>query len=218
MRTKAAIFDFDETIINLELQHDAAVDALCAARGTDYDAIPAAWRHTSGMRIYDEVADLARRFGWKESVDDLYAERQRHFLEACARTELQLMPGARRASEVLHENDVRLAIASSGVREYLDLILSRAGLRALFDVIVAGEEVSHGKPHPESFLLAADRLGVAPLDCVVFEDSTVGVRAAKNAGMFCFGVPNPAARTKQDVTPADVILPSLEAFRIDMLP
>lgn len=218
MKTKAAIFDFDETIINLELQHDAAVEALCAARGATYGSLPAEWRHRSGMRIYDEVADMRSFFRWNESVDALYAERQRLFLDACARAELTLMPGARRVIEALHDRDITLAVASSGAREYLDTILSRLGLRSLFDIVVAGEEVSRGKPDPESFLLAAERLDVAPSACVVFEDSTVGVMAAKNAGMYCFGVPNPAARVTQDVSPADRVLASLEAFTIDMLP
>jgi haloacid dehalogenase superfamily, subfamily IA, variant 3 with third motif having DD or ED/haloacid dehalogenase superfamily, subfamily IA, variant 1 with third motif having Dx(3-4)D or Dx(3-4)E len=218
MHTRAAIFDFDETIINLELQHDAAVEALCASRGSSYDALPPEWRHRSGIRIYDEVVDMRRIFGWSESVDDLYAARQRFFMEACTKTELRLMPGARRAIEMLHDLDLRLGVASSGVRDYLEMILSRVGLRSFFDVIIAGEDVSHGKPHPESFLAAAERLGVEPSECIVFEDSTVGVQSAKSAGMYCVAVPNPAARLPQDVSPADRILPGLEAFTAEMIP
>jgi sugar-phosphatase len=77
--------------------------------------------------------------------------------------------------------------------------------------------VTRGKPDPEPYLLAAARLGVRPGRCVVFEDAAVGVRAAKAAGMACIAVPNPAALQPQDLSLADLILPSLEDFELRLL-
>ena len=90
------------------------------------------------------------------------------------------------ALEELRARGVPVAVASSSVRERLDHTLARAGLA--FEVSIAGDEVEHGKPAPDMFLLAAQRLGVAPARCVVVEDSVPGVAAGKAAGMPTLGV------------------------------
>ena len=104
------------------------------------------------------------------------------------------------------------AVTSSSVASSIDAILRRTGIRDLFAIIVDGGEVTHPKPHPEAYLLTASKLGVEPRRCVVFEDSTVGVRAAKNAGMYCVAVRNPNAKSVQDLGPADVVVDSFEAL------
>jgi beta-phosphoglucomutase-like phosphatase (HAD superfamily) len=69
--------------------------------------------------------------------------------------------------------------------------------------------VRRGKPDPEAYLVTAEKLGVEAAECVVFEDSHVGVVAAKRAGMFCIGVRNPRAQTVQDLDAADVVVGSM---------
>ena len=86
----------------------------------------------------------------------------------------------------LEVRGVALAVASSSLRERLDRTLARAGLD--FAVTIAGDEVEHGKPAPDMFLLAAERLGVDPSRCVVVEDSPAGVAAGRAAGMPTLGV------------------------------
>jgi len=86
----------------------------------------------------------------------------------------------------LRERGVRVAVASSSPRERLDRTLARVGLS--FAVTIAGDEVEHGKPAPDMFLLAAERLGVAPARCVAVEDSPPGVAAGRAAGMPTLGV------------------------------
>ena len=83
----------------------------------------------------------------------------------------------------LHEAAIPCAIGSSTERANLDLLLDLMDVRKFFRVIVSGEEVVHGKPDPAIFLLAAERLGVAPNDCLVIEDALVGLEAARRAGM-----------------------------------
>lgn len=210
--TAAAIFDFDETMIDLEAQHTAASSALTRAMGSDYDEMPESWRHGSGRRVIDDVRDLRAHFGWTPSVEELFALRQQHFDEACRRADLQLLPGVEHTVRALHAAGLTLAIASSAVRNSIEAILERVGLRAHFALIVDGSEVLHGKPDPEAYLVTAQKLGVAPESCIVFEDSNVGVVAAKRAGMYCIAVRNPQAKTRQDLTPADVVLRSFEEF------
>jgi HAD superfamily hydrolase (TIGR01509 family) len=90
------------------------------------------------------------------------------------------------ALEDLRARGVPVAVASSSVRERLDHTLASAGLA--FSVSIAGDEVEHGKPAPDMFLAAAERLGVAPARCVVVEDSPPGVAAGRAAGMPTLGV------------------------------
>jgi HAD superfamily hydrolase (TIGR01509 family) len=99
---------------------------------------------------------------------------------------LEVFPDAIAAVEDLRERGVPIAVASSSVRERLDRTLAHAGLR--FAVTIAGDEVAHGKPAPDMFLLAAERLGLPPAACVVVEDSPPGVAAGRAAGMPTLGV------------------------------
>ena len=103
--------------------------------------------------------------------------------------------------------DVAVAVASSSPRARLDRTLARAGLAEAFAVTVAGDEVAHGKPAPDMFLAAAERLGVAPERCAVIEDSAPGVAAGLAAGMRTVGV----ARDGAQLGDAHVVLERLSA-------
>ena len=215
-RVEAAIFDFDETMIDLERQHTAASRRLCAAMGSDYEETSVEFRTRSGRRVIDDLRELRSLFGWQRSVDDLLAERQRYFdEEIAAGTDLELMPGVRPMIAALQARAIRLAIASSAVRRSIENVLRRLELLASFDVIVDGSEVERGKPDPQAYLVTAGRLGVDPARCVVFEDAAVGVRAAKSAGMYCVAVRNPNAQTMQDLRPADLIVAAFDEIDAD---
>jgi len=209
VNTRAVIFDFDETIIDLEPQHTAAHDALCRAMHADYAQMPESFRTSSGLRIIDDIREMRAHFGWREPEADLFAMRQRFFDDACARAELVPMPGVVEIIRALSALEMTLAITSSAVRSSIEMILTRLGIRDAFAVIVDGSEVAHGKPDPEGYLVTARKLGVAPSECIVIEDSHVGVVAAKRAGMFCIAVRNPRAQTIQDLSAADVIVDSM---------
>jgi HAD superfamily hydrolase (TIGR01509 family) len=210
----AALFDFDETMIDLEHEHDAAHRALCREMGSDYDAMPQSFRFGSGRRIVDDITEMQSFFGWTTPHEQLQRIRHRHFLDALAKADLVLMRGVERVVRELHAGGVTLAITTSAVSDAVDLILRRAGIRELFTLIVDGSEVASGKPDPEAYLLTARKLGAEPRDCVVFEDSRVGVLAAKAARMFCVAVRNPAARTFQDLSAADVVLDSFDELNV----
>lgn len=219
MAIGAAIFDFDELLINLQAQHFAADRAALATAGHDYDDLPEAIRlGGSGRRISELVAEMRDHFGIAEPVGALMQRRQEHFLVALREAPvLPAMPGAVEAVNALYAAGYPLAVTSSGVREYIALVLDRLGIADRFRVVVTGADVTHGKPHPEPYLVTAARLGVPPGACVVFEDAAVGVRAAKAAGMRCIAVPNPDATQPQNLSAADVVLPNLTAFSPTLL-
>ena len=87
--------------------------------------------------------------------------------------------------------------------------LGRTGLAGRFEAVVCADEVACGKPAPDIFLAAADRLGHRPSECIVLEDSPPGVLAAHHAGMRCYWIPDPYALTMDEATTADEVLGSL---------
>ena len=202
----AVIFDFDETIIDLEPQHTAAHAALCRDEGVEYLDMPESFRRGSGRRIIDDIREMRAHFAWTTPEEELLVRRQAHFDEICRTADLELMPGVRETIAKLRATGLPLAITSSAVASSIVAILERLQLRDAFALIVDGSEVTHGKPDPEAYLLTAHKLGVAPARCLVFEDSHVGVLAAKRAGMFCVAVRNPRALERQDLSAADVVV------------
>ena len=208
-RFAAAIFDFDETIIDLEPQHTAAHAALCRDYGAVYEQMPESFRKGSGRRIIDDIREMRAHFGWSASEEELFDRRQEHFDRVCIDSDLIAMDGVRELIADVHAWRIPMAITSSAVGSSIDAILRRLGLRDFFALIVDGSEVTHGKPDPEAYVLTARKLGVKMEDCVVFEDSEVGVLAAKGAGMFCVAVRNPKAQEVQDLSAADVVVSSM---------
>lgn len=207
-RARAFIFDFDETIIDLEPQHTGAHEALCRDLGNDYQQMPESFRTGSGRRIIDDVRDMRAHFGWAQSEEELFELRQKHFDTICRESKLEAMDGVIDAVRQLQTYGIPLAITSSAVRSSIETILERLRIHDAFSLIVDGSEVVNGKPDPEAYLVTALRLEVSAAECVVFEDSNVGVIAAKRAGMYCIAVRNPKAQARQDLSAADVIVDS----------
>lgn len=111
--------------------------------------------------------------------------------------------------EHLKAHGLKTAVASSSPRKTIEKYLAMVGLRAYYDVIVGAEDVNHSKPSPDIFLLAADRLGVSPENCVVLEDSANGLRAADGAGMPCVCIPDIAPPDEGSLSLAAAVFPDL---------
>lgn len=105
---------------------------------------------------------------------------------------IQFKKGAEELISFLKANNIRVGIASGSRREEIIAHLSKLNAADIFDVIVGGRDVKFGKPAPDIFLLAAEKLGTAPKECFVFEDSPNGIRAGYAAGMKCIGIPDVA--------------------------
>ena len=126
----------------------------------------------------------------------------------------QLLPGAVRLIQHLHRDRIPQALATSSAGRSFQLKTSNCrDLLALFDCIVLGDDpaINQGKPAPDIFLIAAQRLQASPEECLVFEDSPAGIEAAKAAGMFAIAVPD-SSMDKQLYRQADRILNSLTEF------
>jgi len=111
---------------------------------------------------------------------------------------------------------IPLALTTSSKIESTMQVLQRAGLENTFEVIVTYEDYQRRKPDPESYLLTAKKLNLQPKDCVVIEDSYVGLCAAKSAGMKCIVIPNKYTKD-QDFSKADLIVETADKIDIDLL-
>ncbi len=184
--TTACIFDMDGVLIDSGAHHRDAWRALLDELGVK-PAQPEFWRLTIGRPAEEAVPLLlgrrvsaaeARRLALRKR--DLYAE--------CAARGMRSVPGVPGFVKALARSGVPRAVGTSASRFDVETLLSGLGLKRYFDIIVTAEDVRFGKPDPEVYLEAARRIGKRPTTCVVFEDSLVGVQAARRAGMRAIGV------------------------------
>ena len=177
---RAAVFDWDGVVVDSSAHHERSWEILAAKRGLPLP--PDHFKRGFGKKNNVIIPDL----GWATDpteVDALAREKEEIYRSLVREKGIEPLPGVRELLATLQTAEIPCAIGSSTERANLDCLLDLMDLRKFFRVIVSGEEVVHGKPDPSIFLLAAERLGVAPAECVVIEDALVGIEAAKRAGM-----------------------------------
>jgi HAD superfamily hydrolase (TIGR01509 family) len=182
----ALIFDMDGLLVDSEPLGRATMTSLL--RGYDREWRPDVGRNMAGRRLPEVMEAIAESHVLTAPVPELCQAFETQFI-AAVKGQVAPLPGVSDVIAIGRASGLKLALASSGWRHYVDAILTEAGLAGVFDAEVTGDEVSHGKPHPDPFLLAAARLDVPPAQCVVFEDAPAGVEAAIAAGMYAVAVP-----------------------------
>ena len=207
-RIAAVVFDMDGVLVDTEHLWDEVREELTTEWGGRYT--PEAQEAMMGMSSLEWSRYLHETVGLREPPATINAEVVRRML-ARYEVELPVVPGAVDAVRRLHDEGLRLAVASSSNRELIDAVLRRLELTDRFAVTVSSEEVARGKPAPDVYLETARRLGVEPARCVAIEDSASGIRAASSAGMRVVAYPNrhypPAAEV---LALADTVLAGLD--------
>ncbi|OGO03598.1 MAG: hypothetical protein A2Y60_06550 [Chloroflexi bacterium RBG_13_54_9] len=210
---KAVIFDVDGLLLDSEPIWSLADRELLKRRGIDYhDELKTKIVGKGQVESAQNVKDYYRL---PDPIDDLVRER-RKLLNDLLKANLWLMPGAKELIDLLVKNNFRLAIASSQSKEIIDLTIKSFALEGKFSVIVYGDEVEHGKPGPDIFILAAERLATRPEEALVLEDSQNGAIAAKKAGMKVIVVPNQYNRG-QEFTHAALVVERLADITPDVI-
>jgi HAD superfamily hydrolase (TIGR01509 family) len=200
------VFDLDGVVVDSEPTHERANAEWLAGLGTAL--APDLAEAMMGRRVRDLTDVIAGQAGL--GPDEAFAGREAVFWRLLGEQALPPMPGLHAALARLAGAGLPLAVASSGTRTYVEHVLERLGVAGAFAAVVSGEEVASGKPAPDVYLLAAERLGAEPADCVAVEDAPHGIAAARAAGMRVVAVPH--ARTEAlDLNRADVVVADLEA-------
>jgi beta-phosphoglucomutase len=148
---------------------------------------PEFWRRTIGRPAEEAVAQLLDRPVDAAEAAALARRKREHYTRLAARGMLPIA-GAPAFVRLLAAEGVPRAVATSASRHDVESLLSEIGVRVYFDVVVTADDVRRGKPDPEVYLRAAEGLGLPPERCLVFEDSVVGIHAARTAGMRVIGL------------------------------
>lgn len=181
---KAFIFDLDGTLADTMPVHYKACQIVCNQKGFDFPEDY--FYQEAGKPTLEVFRNLIKKLGI-EGVDGnvLGQAKEEEFLK--------LIPTVKPLSIIAdvaqsHKGKIPMAIGSGGQRHSVDLTLDVIGYNGFFDAVVSCDDVEKHKPHPDTFLKAAKQMGVAPEDCVVFEDGDPGIKAAEAAGMMVVDV------------------------------
>ncbi len=212
MEFKGAIFDLDGVIVDTVPLHFKAWKKMFLEYGKkitfqDYkdkiDGIP----RTSGARaILEDLSD--------NELEEAASRKQSYFLKFLEEEGVKVYQSTINLIKELKKEKIKVAVISAS--KNCRSTLKKAGIESLFKVIIAGGDVEKGKPEPDIFLLAAQRLNLAPDVCIIFEDAVLGVLAAKRAGMRCVGIDryeNPQRLAKADLVVNDLSEVTLEKLK-----
>ena len=185
-QARAVVWDLDGVIVDSAAAHNASWIAMAAEFGVPYDP-DKDFRTIFGRHNTDIISSL-----WNvtdpEQTDRMAQRKEAVFREA-ARS-LKPLPSVMELAQSLREAGWKQGIGSSAPRENIRLLLEVSDLADYMDAIASGEDVTRGKPDPQVFLVAFERLGVEPHNGVVIEDAPAGVQAATAAGAACLAVTN----------------------------
>jgi beta-phosphoglucomutase family hydrolase len=183
------IFDLDGTLVDTMPLHYRAWNKVMQRAGLKCPLDEELFYSLGGVPTRLVAEKIAKHYGLAVDAEAVFREKEALFTEIQADARV-IEPVAEIARRLAKTHP--LAIASGGPRHIVKRSLALAGLAPLFRVVVTPEDVAHGKPAPDLFLLAAQKLGVAPADCLVFEDAMPGIKAAEAAGMRWVRVPSRA--------------------------
>lgn len=180
----SVIFDMDGTLLDTSRIWVTAWDEI--GRKQNIEGMGCHIKNVCGMNEVGWLKYLSDNFPTLD-VDKFYDDVHRYMVENLV---VRYMPGAKDILDYLKTKGVKMALASGSSRKTVDHHLKEVGADGYFDATVCSEDVKNGKPAPDVFLLAAEKLGVDPKDCFVFEDAVNGIKAANAAGMRCIAIPD----------------------------
>lgn len=211
-KTKAVIWDMDGVIADTAPYHLSAWQKVFQKRGVNFTRED--FRRIFGQRDDNIIRNTLGKQIFQSEIDTITSEKEKTFRKL-VQQHIKPFPGALKLIISLKEHGFKIALASSAPIENIQLVTRGLGINNCFHAIVSGQDVTEGKPSPQGFLLASQKLGVKPKNCVVIEDAIAGVTAAKRAGMRCLAITNTHPRT--NLLEADLIVDTLEKVTVNNL-
>lgn len=212
MEKLGVIFDMDGIIIDSEPVYQSLNEKIFKRLGIEVEDH---FKLTYiGVTKWRKWQLLKERYQLHESIDELLEIQNEVFLQADWDYKSLLFPEVKPLLERLVSMNVPIALASSSERKKVNAVMEHCGLKGYFTKTVSGDEVVNGKPDPEIFLSAANKLSLPPENCMVVEDSYNGLVAAKRANMYGIGVRHPQIHV--DLSLANKIVHSLADIEVDI--
>lgn len=210
---KALIFDFDGLILDTETPEYHSWQEIYQARGCDLPF--AKWSECIGTaNVFDPYDYLAEQSGKAVDRPALQAQRRARFAQLIA--DEPILPGVESYLRDAKRLGLRLGVASSSSRAWVEGHLRRLQIDTLFDCTNCSDDVERVKPDPALYLRALDKLGIRADEAIAFEDSPNGALAASRAGLFCVIIPNPMTR-QMIFAAGDMTLSSLSSLPLETL-
>lgn len=210
---KAVIFDMDGVLIDTEPLSDFYYYEVLKKKGVtvtieDFEVLRGANHKT--FWVY-----FSEKYNIPHPSEEEKHQMRREYITFLKTKKPEPFPGLVKLLEGLKKKGIKLAIGSSASKYRIGEQVKILKLTKYFKTIVSGEEVKHGKPHPEIYLKAAEKLGVDPENCVAVEDAKNGVESAKGAGMKVLGF-KPDSNS-QDVSKADMVVKKFESVTVESI-
>lgn len=204
---RAVIFDLDGVLADSEPKWNEIDAKLLAEYGIAYRG--EYHRNVLGVSYRLALEFYKKTFGLSAPIDEMMRRRGEIAADFFA-NRIDVFPSAKPILQELRQMNLHLAVATSSVSASARPFLARHKLMSFFEIVVTGEEVEHGKPHPDIYLRAAQKLGIAADACLVIEDALSGISAAKAAKMRVAAIPDPRFVDPSDYQKeADFLLNSL---------
>ncbi len=212
---KTVIFDMDGVIVDSEpVHHYAYVKHFEALKIEVSDEMYASFTGNSTKNIYER---LKIAFNLEANVDELVLSKRGLFNDAFdLKEDLYLLEGVEELIKDLHSKGMQLVLASSSAYVTIEKIFTRFSLHKYFSHIVSGEDFPKSKPHPAIFIKAAELSNTPVENCIVIEDSTNGIVAAKAAGIYCVGYKSIHSKL-QDYTQADLVISNFDELNFEKI-
>jgi HAD superfamily hydrolase (TIGR01509 family) len=204
----AIAFDLDGVLINSEPLYRRAFINFLRERQREPEEI--LFTKMMGATGREAILICKEHYQFPDEPHELAAACSAHFRIVIEQEPIQLLPGSIELMERLTRNHIPYAVATSSGRPYAQRVLDRFGILDRLTFLLTGDDVQHGKPHPEIYLGAARRFGIDPGKMIVVEDSANGLRAAQAAGARCIVVPHDLTPLEH-VESADAQVPGLDA-------
>ncbi len=206
--TGALIFDVDGVIAETEVLN-ARASVLMFEQLYGVEVRPEDFQPFVGTGDERYVEGVAEKYGVEIDTQAAVQRRAESFFKLLEDEPLPAAPGVTTLITAARDDpELKLAIATSGNKDKQFPVIAGAGLKLeWFDIVVTGDDIIHKKPHPEIYLLTAEKLSVPPERCVVFEDAPAGVAAARSAGMQCIAVTSSVDAAQ--LAAADLVVDSL---------